>query len=76
MPRKRKQTDAEKALEEVHRILSKASGDELSVLKDFAEVFGVAVRGWELRVQELEAEAECLQKTGAVWRSKNYETEN
>ena len=76
MPQKRKQTDAEKALEEVRRILSKASGDELSVLKDFAEVFGAEIEGWEMRIQELEAEAECLQKTGAVWRSKNYETEN
>ena len=76
MPPKRKQTDAEKALEEVRRILSKASGDELSVLKDFTEVFGAEIEGWEMRVQELEAEAECLQKTGAVWRSKNYETKN
>jgi hypothetical protein len=76
MPPKRKQTDAEKALEEVRRILHKASGDELSVLKDFAEVFGAEVEGWEMRVRELEAEAECLQKTGTVWSSKNYETEN
>lgn len=76
MPPKRKQTDAEKALDEVRRILSKASGDELSVLKDFTEVFGAEIAGWEMRVQELEAEAECLQKTGAVWRSGNYEAEN
>ena len=76
MPQKRKQTDAQKALEEVRRILSKASGDELSVLKDFAEVFGAEIEGWEMRVQELEAEAECLQKTGAVWRSGNYEAKN
>lgn len=76
MSQKRKQTDAEKALEEVRRILSKASGDELSVLKDFAEVFGAEIEGWELRVRELEAEAECLQKTGTVWRSGNYEAEN
>lgn len=76
MPPKRKQTDAEKALEEVRRIMSEASGDELSVFKDFAEVFGAEIAGWELRIQELEAEADCLEKTGTVWNSKKYETKD
>lgn len=44
------------AIEHTRRMISECEGDEKAVFNAFAEEFDAEMEGWNVRIQELEAE--------------------